>query len=334
MLNNKKISILAVILIVAMLLSACGSSDEEPTPDPNQVITQAVQTAMVALTQTALAEPSPTFTIAPTLEPSATFTPTVIIQTFTPGPSPTQPSNPQGPGLSSCDLASFVDDITIPDGTELAPGQTFTKTWQVKNEGTCTWTTDYEFLYFGGEIMSAEIGYALTSADIAPGETLDISIEMTAPAAEGSYTMYWIMRNAEGQNFGVDASGGAIYVQIVVSGSASSPTATSEPGNSAPVAADDSGSSYTVDSSGNLTVAAPGVLANDTDDDSGPDALTAILKSDPVCTSSTVILDPNGSFTYTYDSSQGVCTGSDTFTYAAFDGDAESAPATVTIAFP
>lgn len=223
MFNLKTICFLAVILIIAILLSACGSGNAEPTLDPNAAITQAVETAMAALTLTNMAEPSPTFTEVPTLEPSPTFTSTVVIETYTPAPS--QPPVQQGPGLSSCDLASFVDDLTIPDGTELAPGQTFTKTWRIKNEGSCTWTEDYQILYFGGEIMSDKTAYALTDTDIEPGDTLDVAIEMTAPDAEGSYTMWWIMRNADGLNFGVDASGGAIYVQIVVS-SGASPTAT------------------------------------------------------------------------------------------------------------
>lgn len=222
MINKKSISILAVIMILALMLSACGSSNQEPTPDPNLIITQAVETAMVALTQTALAEPSPTFTEVPTLAPTATFTPTVLIETYTPGP--TQPPVQQGPPLSSCDLAAFVDDITIPDGTKLAPGETFTKTWRVKNNGSCTWTPNYQLLYYGGEVMSAETAYALTDADIAPGENLDISIEMTAPATAGTYYMYWIMRNANGENFGVSEFGDSIYVQIEVSGSAASTT--------------------------------------------------------------------------------------------------------------
>ena len=86
--------------------------------------------------------------------------------------------------------------------------------------------TFYQILYFGGEIMSDNIAYALTSVDVAPGETLDIAIEMTAPSTTGSFTMWWIMRNADGENFGVDAGGGAIYVQITVSNSAASPTET------------------------------------------------------------------------------------------------------------
>ena len=224
MVNKKMINLMAVIIILAFLLAACGSGEQEPTQDPNLIITQAYETARASFTQTAMAEPSPTFTIPPAIEPSPTFTSTVVAQTNT--PFPTQPSSPSGPVLSTCDLASFVDDITIPDGTELAPGQTFTKTWRIQNDGTCTWTPDYQLLYYGGEIMSAETAYALTDTEIAPGDTLDISIEMTAPTAEGSYTMWWIMRNANGENFGVDASGGAIYVQIVVSSAAVTETAT------------------------------------------------------------------------------------------------------------
>src|SRR5512143_3278895 len=43
--------------------------------------------------------------------------------------------------LSSCDWAQFVADVTVPDGTSYAPGTTFTKTWRLKNIGSCTWTT-------------------------------------------------------------------------------------------------------------------------------------------------------------------------------------------------
>ena len=81
-------------------------------------------------------------------------------------------------------------------------------------------------LYYGGEVMSAETAYALTDHDVAPGETLDISIEMTAPTTTGTFNMFWIMRNTDGENFGVDASGGSIYVRIVVSSGAAAFTAT------------------------------------------------------------------------------------------------------------
>ena len=45
--------------------------------------------------------------------------------------------------LSTCDMAQFVADVTVPDGTTYAPGAAFTKTWRLKNIGTCTWSTSY-----------------------------------------------------------------------------------------------------------------------------------------------------------------------------------------------
>jgi hypothetical protein len=82
--------------------------------------------------------------------------------------------------------------------------------------------------------------------------------------------------------------------------------------------------SYTIGSAQPLTIAAPGVLANDTDINS--DALTAIKVTDPV--NGTVVLNSNGSFTYTPNAG---FDGTDSFTYKANDGFADSSPATVTI---
>ena len=42
------------------------------------------------------------------------------------------------------DRAQFVADVTVPDGTRYDPGATFTKTWRLRNIGTCTWTTSWK----------------------------------------------------------------------------------------------------------------------------------------------------------------------------------------------
>ncbi|HKB00735.1 MAG TPA: Ig-like domain-containing protein, partial [Gemmataceae bacterium] len=91
--------------------------------------------------------------------------------------------------------------------------------------------------------------------------------------------------------------------------------------NDAPVAKDDS---YATDVNVALTVPAAGVLANDTDVDG--DALAAVLVSGPA--NGTLTLNTDGSFTYT---PAGDFTGTDTFTYRARDGAADSALATVTV---
>jgi VCBS repeat-containing protein len=82
--------------------------------------------------------------------------------------------------------------------------------------------------------------------------------------------------------------------------------------------------SYTTNQGTTLTVPAPGVLANDTDQDSNP--LIAIKVTDP--THGVLTLNSNGSFTYIPTSGY---SGSDTFTYTANDGLQDSNPATVTI---
>jgi len=98
-------------------------------------------------------------------------------------------------------------------------------------------------------------------------------------------------------------------------------TITVVPVNDAPVANPDS---YTTNEDTALTVAAPGVLANDTDVDGN--ALTAALVTGPA--SGTLTLNTNGAFTYTPNAN---FNGTDSFTYRANDGTTTSGPATVTI---
>ncbi len=73
-----------------------------------------------------------------------------------------------------------------------------------------------------------------------------------------------------------------------------------------------------------LNVAAPGVLANDTDPESEP--MTASVESGPL--NGSLVLNSDGSFTYTPDPD---FTGIDSFTYRASDPFRTSDPATVTL---
>ena len=92
--------------------------------------------------------------------------------------------------------------------------------------------------------------------------------------------------------------------------------------NTAPVASDNS---YSINEDAPLTVAASGVLGNDTDGEG--DSLTAVLISGP-SNAQSFSLNPNGSFSYTPNAN---FNGSDSFTYKANDGSLDSNTATVTI---
>src|SRR5512138_2532003 len=83
---------------------------------------------------------------------------------------------------ATCDWAQFVSDVTVPDGTIFQPGATFTKTWRLKNIGTCAWSKSYQLVFFSGEQMGAAASAAFPQ-DVAIGQTVNISINMTAPSA-------------------------------------------------------------------------------------------------------------------------------------------------------
>lgn len=118
---------------------------------------------------------------------------------------------------SYCDAAQFIADVTVPDGMVFAPGATFKKTWRLKNVGTCTWTTDYSLVYASGEKFSGPTSAKLP-VSVAPGQTVDVSIDFTAPTTAGKYRGNWQLANASGVKFGIGWNAtGVFWVEIVVS---------------------------------------------------------------------------------------------------------------------
>jgi uncharacterized repeat protein (TIGR01451 family) len=129
-----------------------------------------------------------------------------------PGPVATLPPS------SACDRGVFISDVTIPDNTVLAASTPFVKTWRIRNNGTCTWTTTYAVVFVSGSAMGAPAVSNLPST-VAPGATIDISLTMTAPSVAGNYRGDWKLRNASGTIFGLGAGGtDTFYVKINVTG--------------------------------------------------------------------------------------------------------------------
>jgi len=123
------------------------------------------------------------------------------------------------PPVTVCDRGEFIGDITIPDGTLMPPGQAFTKTWRIRNVGSCTWTTSYALVFVFGDTFGAPTVINLPSP-VAPGATADFSINMIAPAAAGHYRSYWRFRNAAGTQFGVGSGLITFFADINVSSTA------------------------------------------------------------------------------------------------------------------
>lgn len=87
------------------------------------------------------------------------------------------------------DDAEFVENVTIPDRTEIEPGDTFVKTWRMRNVGTCTWTNNYSWAFKGGNALTIQ---EISPLDIvSPGEEVDISVTLIAPDSPGLYSGEW-----------------------------------------------------------------------------------------------------------------------------------------------
>ena len=210
--------LITVLFIGILLLTACGGNAAEltPTADVNAIQTQVVETYAAVLTQTASAQP--TIELFPTLTPSPTLQPIVTIAS-------TLPAIPQATvaPTRSCYSMAFVSDVTIPDNTPVRPGQTFTKTWKVVNNGTCAWDAGFKFAFTGGDAMSG-VTYTLPAA-VAVNATVDISVAMTAPTNKtGAVRSNWRMSTAAGQFFGDE-----VYVIVVIGGTAVTNTPGSYP---------------------------------------------------------------------------------------------------------
>lgn len=166
-------------LFILFLLTGCITV-ETKTPEPPQFVTSTLPPLPVV-----------------TLTPSLTLTPADAL--------------PRPDGCT--DSAIFMSDVTIPDGTRVSRGQTFTKTWRLRNMGTCPWDSTYKLFFIAGERMGAPDSIPLPVT--APKADADISAQLTAPSKDGTYTGIFELRDPNGKviSIGLDKS---IWVKVIV----------------------------------------------------------------------------------------------------------------------
>jgi len=164
-----------VLLAIVLLLSACGSAEgsDTPTLDVYRPPTQAVTA---------------------TLLPVATQEPDVERATVEP----------------VCTNALwFFQDLTIPDGTQVSPGEILDKRWLVKNAGTCNWDERYQIRLEAGSNMGVPQVQALYPAR----SNLEVTIRMNfiAPDEPGTYRSAWQAYDPDGVPFG-----DPFFIEVVV----------------------------------------------------------------------------------------------------------------------
>ncbi len=217
--KKNKYLLLTTIILSALFLGACNLPTGESDADADAttiastsaaVFTHAAETAVGAVIPSATTQPGATALSTAANTPISTVPPA---STATEIPIP-------------CNRGSFVKDVTIPDSTEIPAGDSFTKTWRIKNDGSCTWGANYVVLFDSGEQMGAPASAAL-GGSVAPGATIDISVNLTAPVSPGNYQGNFKLRSHDNIVFGINADAqGPFWVKIVVPNPTPTPTNT------------------------------------------------------------------------------------------------------------
>jgi hypothetical protein len=226
--SNGSFKFILLALLISIGLASCNLQSNQ-SQEPTLNVTQAYQTVQARLTEAIALTPSATIAAsatenssAPQVSPSATLQPSL---------TPTEPRATGTTGGALCGQAAPGSpiDVTIADGTEMQPGQEFTKIWRLQNVGSCAWSEEYNLVWFSGDQLGAPASVPL-SGPVQPGQTVDLSVDMIAPEDPGTYRGNWKLRNAEGVLFGIGPSGGsAFWVEIeVIPLPTGSPTAAPE----------------------------------------------------------------------------------------------------------
>ncbi|MEI8130864.1 MAG: NBR1-Ig-like domain-containing protein [Leptolinea sp.] len=232
-----------LILSAVLLLTACNLPFGSTAPSAAEAAkTSAAQTVEVLRTQAASSgagsvtlppintQTQKTLAAPPavpgTAVPASTLTPPNTLVP-TKAPSATQISTATFVPIP-CDRADFIEDVTVQDNSVIAPGTAFTKTWRLKNSGSCTWTTNYRLVYASGEQMGGAASTALIG-NVNPGQTIDLSVAMTAPATTGTHQGFWRLQNASGGAFGWSINGDQAFWVLISTGSASTGTVVAPP---------------------------------------------------------------------------------------------------------
>lgn len=179
---------ISILTVISLFFSACNLPSSAPTPTaaPNVVLTAAALTVQAQLTPT-----SPLTFNTPTLPVALATNTSASVSTLP--PASTRP--PAASATPVCDQAQFVRDVTIPDGSQVTPGASFTKTWRLRNAGACSWS-GYTLVFDSGDLMGATSPQSMPS--VPAGQEVDLSVNFTAPTTPGTYRSYWRIKNASG----------------------------------------------------------------------------------------------------------------------------------------
>lgn len=173
---------LAGIGIVMFFLAACSTGG---TSQPEAAFYRPPTQPVGEMTQPPVATPE-----------KPTPTPTEAVQR----PTPTPVCSPN---------LTFLEDITLPDGSVASPGEQLDKRWRVENSGTCNWDSTYRLMHIGGPQLGVTAEQSLYPAR--SGTQASLQLIFTAPDEPGTYRSAWQAQDPAGEPFGDQ-----IFIEIII----------------------------------------------------------------------------------------------------------------------
>jgi hypothetical protein len=171
---EKKTRLFNLLIIITLFLSACNLPSKKVEDIASTAAAQTVEALLSATPVPGIVVPS--------------VTPLPIAVTLTPIPVPVLTNTPVATATTNCNVAQFITDVTIPDGSLMMPNQAFNKKWRIKNIGSCTWT-GFSLVFDSGDAMSGPASKAISTLN--PGQEIELEVNLTAPGTVGNYRGYW-----------------------------------------------------------------------------------------------------------------------------------------------
>jgi len=244
--SNSLLIVMAGLIIVALIIAVPATiwvitqSNQSPqviipttAPLPTETVRlidtlMASEVPLVTVTLAPSSTPLPTNTPIPSFTPLPTLTPfpsasgTLILPTSSSGGSSGSGSNTGSTPTATattvpCNRAELVSVSINPTTNLFPPLAAFTQTWQVKNTGTCNWTTSYDLIFKSGTAMTKKNTEVAFTKSVKPGEKINLSVKLKTPEDAGTYSSDWLLRAADGKTFGLGSKADqALKVQVTV----------------------------------------------------------------------------------------------------------------------
>lgn len=184
--------------------AAPGTTPPANAPDADDLLIQEAIRQSLDMRRTMASTPTTSDVTVNTSAPVSALETTATASQSTTAPAVTAALQrlPAGSSFAGDDLAAkFVSHLTVADHNAVSPASTFIKAWRVQNTSSSAWPEGVRLVCVGGHPLGlSDAGQPVPA--VPAGDTVDISVKLTAPPYPGRNVGYYRLVTADGTRFG------------------------------------------------------------------------------------------------------------------------------------